>query len=221
MAKRRRQRRGPFDFAHKRSFQLFFLLSTIFLYAPIIVLIIFSFNNSRRGGNVVWRGFTTRYYELAANNASLIEAFTNSLTIAVITTLFSVILGALTAVVLWRFRFPLKPGYEGLVALPIVIPEICLGVAIAAFFASAGLYVPQGTPWPFNLTKYHHRPYHLCLSVCRHGDPNAAGLLQPRDGGGRKGPGRHGISGVQGHPAAAYAARADRGRPSGLHPVAG
>jgi len=152
MARSRRQKRGPFDFAHKRSFQFFFLLATIFLYAPIIVLIVFSFNNSRRGGNVVWRGFTTRYYEIAANDASLIEAFTNSLTIAVITTIFAVILGALTAVVLWRFRFPLKPGYEGLVALPIVIPEICLGVAIAAFFASAGLYVPQGTPWPFNLT---------------------------------------------------------------------
>ena len=70
MAKTRRQKGGPFDFAHKRSFQLFFLLSTIFLYAPIIVLIIFSFNNSRRGGNVVWRGFTTKYYEQAASNAS-------------------------------------------------------------------------------------------------------------------------------------------------------
>ena len=101
---------------------------------------------------MVWRGFTTRYYEIAANDASLIEAFTNSLTIAVITTIFAVILGAFTAVVLWRFRFPLKPGYEGLVALPIVIPEICMGVAIAAFFSYAGLYVPQGTPWPFNLT---------------------------------------------------------------------
>ncbi len=152
MARRRRQRPGPFDYSRKLSLQLVFVLATIFLYAPIIVLIIFSFNDSRRGGNVIWRGFTTDYYVKAANNASLIEAFTNSLTIAVISTIFSVILGAITAVVLWRWRFPLKPGFEGLVALPIVIPEICLGVAVAVFFSYFGLYVPPGTPWPFNLT---------------------------------------------------------------------
>ena len=53
---------------------------------------------------------------------------------------------------LWRFRFPFKPVYEGLVALPIVIPEICMGVSIAVFFSSMGWYVPPGTPWPFNLS---------------------------------------------------------------------
>ncbi|MBF9030261.1 ABC transporter permease subunit [Rhodobacterales bacterium HKCCE3408] len=150
--KRRTDRPGPFDYARKRWLQLVFLLATIFLYAPIVVLIIFSFNDSRRGGNVIWRGFTTDYYVRAAQNSELLEAFGNSMTIAVISTLFSVILGALTAVVLWRFRFPLKPGFEGLVALPIVVPEICLGVAIAVFFSYFGLYIPPGTPWPFNLT---------------------------------------------------------------------
>ncbi len=152
MAKARRNKRGPFEYAHKLSMQTVFVLATIFLYAPIVVLIIFSFNDSRRGGNVIWRGFTTDYYVKAANNASLIEAFVNSLAIAVISTIFAVILGAITAIVLWRFRFPLKPGYEGLVALPIVIPEICMGVAIAVFFSSMGLYVSPGTLWPFNLT---------------------------------------------------------------------
>ena len=152
MAKVRKNRPGPFDYARKRSMQLTFLLTSIFLYAPIIVLIIFSFNDSRRGGNVVWRGFTTDYYVKAFNNASLMEAFANSLAIAVISTIFAVILGAITAIVLWRFRFPLKPGYEGLVALPIVIPEICMGVAIAVFFSSMGLFVPPGVPWPLNLT---------------------------------------------------------------------
>ena len=152
MARVRKERPGPFEYNRKRSMQLVFLLCTIFLYAPIVVLIVFSFNSSRRGGNVIWRGFTTDYYVKAANNASLIEAFTNSITIAVISTIFAVILGAITAVVLWRFRFPLKAGYEGLVALPIVIPEICLGVAVAVFFSYFGLYMPPGTPWPLNLT---------------------------------------------------------------------
>jgi spermidine/putrescine transport system permease protein len=152
VAKVRAERPGPFDYARKKSLRLVFLLSTIFLYAPIIVLIIFSFNDSRRGGNVVWRGFTTEYYVKAAQNASLMEAFGNSLMIAVVSTIFSVILGAITAVVLWRFRFPAKPGYEGLVALPIVVPEICLGVAIAVFYSYFNLYLPPGTPWPWNLT---------------------------------------------------------------------
>jgi len=152
MAKARKERPGPFDYARKRSLQLVFLLTTFFLYAPIIVLIVFSFNDSRRGGNVIWRGFTTDYYVKAAHNSSLMEAFANSISIAVISTIFSVILGAITAVTLWRFRFPLKAGYEGLIALPIVIPEICLGVAIAIFYSYFNLYVPPGVPWPFNLT---------------------------------------------------------------------
>jgi spermidine/putrescine transport system permease protein len=144
--------KGPFDYAKKNSMRAIFVATFVFLYAPIIVLIIFSFNDSKRGGNVVWRGFTTDYYVKAFNNESLMEAFTNSIAIAVVSTIFAVILGAMTAILLWRWRFPFKPVYEGLVALPIVIPEICLGVALAVFFSSWGLYVAPDTPWPFNLS---------------------------------------------------------------------
>ena len=142
---------SPFDYSRKWSLRAVFALVALFLYAPIVVLVVFSFNDSRRGGNVVWRGFTTDYYVAAFNNEGLIEAFVNSLAIAAVSTLLSVILGAMTAVTLWRFRFPGKPVYAGLVALPIVIPEICLGVALAVFFAASGLAVPAGAPWPFNL----------------------------------------------------------------------
>ncbi|MGB0506526.1 MAG: ABC transporter permease [Pikeienuella sp.] len=148
----RKDRAGPFQYSRKWTLRVTFFLTAIFLYAPIIVLIIFSFNNSKRGGNVVWRGFTTKYYEKAFSNDSLIEAFTNTITIAVIATIFSVLLGALTAVVLWRWRFPLKPVYEGLVALPIVIPEICMGVSLAVFF-SYFKFMSASPDWmfPFNL----------------------------------------------------------------------
>lgn len=112
---------------------------------------IFSFNNSKRGGNVVWRGFTTEFYEKAFANDSLVEAFTNSIVIALITTVFAVLLGAMTAVLLWRWRFPFKPAFEGLVALPIVIPEICMGASLAVFFFNYDLMVPAEAPWPFNL----------------------------------------------------------------------
>lgn len=142
---------GPFQYARKNPMRAMFAAAFVFLYAPIIVLVVFSFNNSSRGGNVIWRGFTTDYYVKAFNNNSLREAFINSLMIAVITTIFAVILGAMTAVLLWRWRFPLKPVYEGLVSLPIVIPEICMGVSLAVFFASSGLTIPAEAPWPFNL----------------------------------------------------------------------
>lgn len=79
-------------------------------------------------------------------------AFGNSLTIAVASTIVSVMLGALTAIVLWRFRFPLKPVYEGLVSLPIVIPEICMGVSLAMFFSAMGWMQTGDYAWPFNLT---------------------------------------------------------------------
>ena len=143
--------RHPFDYSAKWSMRAVFLAATVFLYAPIVVLVVFSFNDARRGGNVIWRGFTWDWYPRAFANESLREAFVNSLAIAAVSTVLSVILGALTAVTLWRFRFPLKPVYEGLVALPIVIPEICLGVALAIFFAASGLNIPSTAPWPLNL----------------------------------------------------------------------
>lgn len=150
--KRYRNRKKPFDYSKKWSLRSVFLLTTLFLYVPIIVLIIFSFNNSRRGGNVIWKGFTTKYYDKAFNNEDLMMAFGNTLTIAVIATIASVILGTFTAILLWRFRFPFKPVFEGLVTLPIVIPEICMGVALAMFFSKMGWLGNTSDIWPLNLS---------------------------------------------------------------------
>lgn len=138
---------GPLDYARRFWLRAIVAVTLFFLYAPILGLIAFSFNDSRR--NVVWRGFTTDYYVKFFNNEGLMIAFGNSLTIAVMTTVVSTILGALTAYVLWRYRFPGKAVYEGGMALPIVIPEICMGVAMMVFFARIGW--PTGLPWPVNL----------------------------------------------------------------------
>ncbi len=146
-SKRTREPLGPLDYSRRLSLRLMFLATLLFLYAPILTLIAFSFNDSRR--NIVWRGFTLKYYEKAMNNDGLIEAFVNSLTIAFISTLIAVVLGAMVAVLLWRFRFPAKAPYEGAMALPIVIPEICMGVAMLAFFSRTGW--PTDLPWPLNL----------------------------------------------------------------------
>jgi len=74
------------------------------------------------------------------------------MTIAVTSTVVSVFLGALAAIFLWRFRFPLKTIAEGLVTLPIIIPEICMGVSMAMFFSQMGWWTSSSTPWPFNLS---------------------------------------------------------------------
>jgi len=139
---------GPLEYSRRWPLRLWVGLTLGFLYLPLITLMIFSFNDSRR--NIIWEGFTLKYYEKALNNASLIEAFVNSLTIAFVCTILSVILGALTAVLLWRFRFPGKTALEGGMALPIVVPEICMGVAMLVFFSRVMPW-PVGLPWPLNL----------------------------------------------------------------------
>ncbi len=148
MAILRRRPIGPLDYGRRLWIRASLLATFVFLYAPIVTLMAFSFNDSRR--NIVWRGFTWKYYEKAWNNDSLFEAFTNSLSIAFFSTIISTIIGTMVAVMLWRFRFPFKGPYEGAMALPIVIPEICLGVAMLVFFARIGW--PTGLPWPLNLS---------------------------------------------------------------------
>lgn len=139
---------GPLEYLRRWPMQLWLLAVTAFLYVPLISLMVFSFNDSRR--NVVWQGFTFKYYERAFNNDSLIQAFTNSMVIALFATVISVIVGAMAAIVLWRFRFPGKTAFNAGMAIPIVVPEICMGVGMLVFFAKV-LPWPQGLIWPFNL----------------------------------------------------------------------
>jgi spermidine/putrescine transport system permease protein len=142
---------GALDYGRRLWLKLLFGMVIVLLYAPVITLIAFSFNTDRR--NVVWRGFTLDNYVKAWENAALLEAFTNSLVIAAIATVISTILGSMVALLLWRFRFPGKAAYEGFTALPIVIPEICMGVALLVFFARLGWWSSVAAlPWPLNLS---------------------------------------------------------------------
>jgi spermidine/putrescine transport system permease protein len=147
----RKARQGPLDYGRRLWLKLLFLAIFILLYAPIVTLVAFSFNTDRR--NVVWRGFTLNNYVRAWENTALLEAFTNSLVIAILATVISTVLGAMVAMLLWRFRFPGKPAYEGFMALPIVIPEICMGVSLLVFFARLGWWeAVAALPWPLNLS---------------------------------------------------------------------
>ena len=141
-------RPAPLEYNRKWPMRLWLFGVFFFLYAPLLALMAFSFNDSKR--TIVWRGFTLKYYEKLFGNDELMLAFANSLTIALITTVISVVLGALAAVMLWRFRFRFKGAIEGALALPIVVPEICMGVAMLVFFSRVMPW-PNDLPWPLSL----------------------------------------------------------------------
>jgi spermidine/putrescine transport system permease protein len=141
-------RPAPLEYNRRWPMRLWLFGVFFFLYAPLITLMAFSFNDSKR--NIVWKGFTLKYYEQLFKNDELILAFANSLTIALITTAIAVVLGALAAVMLWRFQFKFKGVVEGTMALPIVVPEICMGVAMLVFFSRV-LPWPNNVVWPFSL----------------------------------------------------------------------
>ncbi len=143
-----KDRPAPLEYNRRWSMRLWLLGVFVFLYAPLIALVAFSFNDSKR--NIVWQGFTFKYYDKLFRNDDLMIAFANSITIALVATLFSLVLGTLAAVLLWRFRFPGKAVVEGTFSLPIVVPEICMGVAMLVFFSSV-LPWPNGLVWPLNL----------------------------------------------------------------------
>ena len=145
---RSREAKGPLDYARNWPLRIWIALVLVFLYAPLACLVAFSFNESRR--NIVWTGFTFDWYGTVFGDDELITAFVNSLTIAALSTLASVVLVALVAVALWRFRFPFKPVFDGLVALPIVVPEICMGVSMLVFFSRVVPW-PTDLPWPLDL----------------------------------------------------------------------
>ena len=150
MAARLKPGQSPLDYGNRLWLKVLFAAIFFLLYMPIATLIAFSFNTDKRG--IVWRGFTLNNYAKAWDNEALIEAMTNSLMIAFLATIIATILGALVALMLWRFRFPFKAGYEGFMALPIVIPEICMGVALLLFFINSGMMeLSVHLPWPLNL----------------------------------------------------------------------
>ncbi len=142
---------GPLEFGKRKWLQGLFAATLLVLYLPIFVLVAYSFNIQNRGG--VWRGFTWENYPKAWNNSAIYDAMINSLTIAFITTIFATIIGTLVAVLLWRFRFPFRAAYEGAMTLPIVIPEVCMGVALLMFYSATGMtgLFAKGI-WPLNLS---------------------------------------------------------------------
>lgn len=108
-----------------------------FLYLPILVLVAYSFNDSRL--NIVWEGFTLRWYGELFSHAPLMRTFKNSLIIAAISTLLAVVIGTTGAWLLHRYRYRFSRAIQALICLPMVMPEIVMGVSLLVFFVVVGL----------------------------------------------------------------------------------
>jgi spermidine/putrescine transport system permease protein len=117
----------------KRVLSLNMVLSLLFLYVPILVLVVFSFNDSKLAAH--WEGFTFRWYRALLSNESILSSTWASIRVAVISTVVATIIGTMTAIGMERFRFPFRKLYDGVLYLPIVNPEIVTGVSLLAFFA--------------------------------------------------------------------------------------
>ncbi len=93
----------------------------------------FSFNESKL--NAVWTGFTFKWYESLLQNEGVLEAARNSFSVALVSTVVSVIIGTLTALGLYRYKFRGKGLLDAVLTIPIIIPEIVMGISLLAFFS--------------------------------------------------------------------------------------
>lgn len=113
-----------------------------FLYLPIIVLIVFSFNRERI--NAVWTGFTLEWYARLLDDPSMFKAVINSLIVAASSTTIATLIGTLAGYGMMRHEFRGKSLFDALLHLPIVIPDIMMAIALLSFFVlvqvTLGLY---------------------------------------------------------------------------------
>ena len=127
----------------------------VFIYAPLAVIVVYSFN-ANPVNMMIWRGFTFDWYlsifglidysrSLVLSDAvyldsteELLHAVQNSLIVAVITTTISTFIGTATALALARYRFRLRGFYRGLMFMPMIMPDIVLGIGLLIFFVTAG-----------------------------------------------------------------------------------
>jgi len=118
----------------------------LFLYLPILLVVIFSFNDSR--STAVWNGFSTRWYGEMAADEQVILALWNSLFVAIVSTVISTVLGTLAALAMERYRFRGQLAMDAVLYLPIIIPDIAMAIMLLIFFNLSGIGFE---PWRLSL----------------------------------------------------------------------
>lgn len=111
------------------------LFGYLFLYAPIVVLVVFSFNSSRFVTD--WAGFGLRWYRVMFADEAMMAALKNSIIVALTATFFSTIFGTMAALAMERYHFVGKLSMDALLYLPVIIPEISMAVMLLLFFVLA------------------------------------------------------------------------------------
>ena len=126
----------------RRVSVLFCTLMYLFLFLPISVVVANSFNATKSKPYLSWKGFTFDWYIKLWDNTSLLQAFGNTMIIAVVSTLLATIIGTLGAVGIYRYKFKGKGLINGLLYIPVVIPEIVIGIALLTIFSKVN--IPRG-----------------------------------------------------------------------------
>ncbi|MFL5804879.1 MAG: ABC transporter permease [Roseiflexaceae bacterium] len=138
-------------------------LMYFFLYAPILILVLFSFTTDNFG--VRMTGFTFDWYARLLNDDRLIGASLNTLKVALISTIVSTVIGTLAALAMERFRFRGKGAFDALLYLPIVIPEVVMALSLLAFFAFSFGIIEQITGWQIRLSLMTVIISHIAFSI--------------------------------------------------------
>lgn len=122
---------------------LIIVLTLVFLYFPIFVLVLFSFNKSSL--NIRWEGFTFYWYKELFSNTELLEAFFNTMLVGITSTIVSVIIGTISAVALYKYTFKGKTFINSLLYIPIVIPEVVLGISLLSIYTLFKMELGMGS----------------------------------------------------------------------------
>ena len=118
-------------------------LVMVFFYLPIAILIGFSFNTSRL--NILWEGFTLDWYAAIWRDRVLVDSLNNSLIVATITTVLAVALGTGGAWLLYRYRFPGLRLWQTLIFIPMIVPEVIMGVSLLILYVVINLELGYAT----------------------------------------------------------------------------
>ncbi|NUQ36259.1 MAG: ABC transporter permease [Caldilineales bacterium] len=119
------------------SLSVYGVLGFLFLYLPIVILVIFSFNDSRSTSQ--WAGFTTDWYRQMIEDRQIILSLWNSLFVAIISTAIATVLGTLAAMAMERYSFRGKMAMDAVLYLPIIIPDIAMAIMLLIFFNVSGI----------------------------------------------------------------------------------
>lgn len=120
----------------------FCTLVYLFLFLPISVIVVNSFNATTTKPYMSWKGFTFDWYVKLWSNSSLIEAFGNTMIIAIVSTVLATIIGSLGSIGMYKYKFKGKSIIDGLLYVPVVIPEIVLGISLLTIFSKVN--IPRG-----------------------------------------------------------------------------